>query len=491
MNKKILINAKYPEEKRVAIVEGDRLVDFYAEVSTRVHLKGNIYKGVIARVEPSLQAVFVDFGTKKHGFLPMHEITPKNFGAPTKGKKKRMQDVFSLGQQLVVQVEKDERDTKGANLTTYLSLPGRYIVMIPGEKRVGISRRIEDKEERERLKEIFNTLKLPRKMGFILRTAGIGKTAEDLSNDLKYLLKLWDKIQKEIKRTKAPALVYKEQDISARTVRDYLSSDVDEVLVDDREALRNIKMFLRQTLPWRKIDIKYYRERKPIFDLYNIEDQIAKLNDRYVQLPSRGYMVFDRTEAMTAIDINSGRSRKEKNIEQTALKTNLEAADEISRQLRLRDIGGLIVIDFIDMEGAKDRREVEDRLKAALRADRAHTDTSEISRFGILEMTRERVRTAYSESAYRKCRTCEGSGVVKTDELLALSAFRDVHMKISKDGVRTVTCRLPVSSANHLVNSKRDELVLMEREFKVKINIISDPQVLPGQSVIDVEQDIA
>jgi ribonuclease E len=488
MKKKILINAKYPEEKRVAIIEGDRLVDFYVEISTKERLRGNIYKGLVVSVEPALHAVFVDFGTRKQGFLPMSEIMPKHFGEAAKEKKKRLQDIFSPGQELIVQVERDERDTKGASLTTYLSLPGRYIVMIPGQDRVGISRKIEDKEERERLKEIFGTLRLPPKMGFILRTAGIDKTAEDLSNDLKYLLKLWDRIQREVKRAEAPVLIYKEQDIAVRTVRDYLSSDVVDVLVDDQEAYRNIKTFLRQTLPWRKINIKYYREKRPIFDLHNIEDQIAKINDRYVHLPSKGYLVFDRTEAMTTTDVNSGRSRKEKNIEQTALRTNLEAADEIARQLRLRDIGGLVVIDFIDMEIPKNRKEVENRLRTALSADKARTDVSGISRFGILEMTRERVRTAYLESSYRKCQTCEGSGLVKTDALLSLSAFRDIHMKISKGGVGIITCRLPVPSANHLINTKREELVVMEKEFKVEINILSDPEVLPGQYVIDTEK---
>lgn len=487
MKKKILINAKYPEEKRVAIVEGDRLVDFYVQILTREHLKGNIYKGIIVRIEPSLQAVFVDFGPKKHGFLQRREIMPEYFVSGTQEKKKRIQDILSVGQELIVQVEKDERDTKGASLTTYISLPGRYIVMMPGQDRVGISRKIEDKKDRERLKGIFASLKLPPKMGFILRTAGSDKTGEDLSNDLKYLTKLWDKIQREAKLTNAPALIYKEQDIAVRTVRDYLTSDVDDVLVDDQDALRNIKAFLRRTLPWRKLNIKYYKEKSPIFELHNIEDQVSKINDRFVRLPSKGYLVFDRAEALTAIDVNSGRSRKDKNVEQTALRTNLEGADEIARQLRLRDIGGLIVIDFIDMESSKNRREVEARLKSALSADKAHTDISCVSRFGIIEMTRERLRTAYFESAYSKCLKCEGAGVVKTEEMVALSAFRDIHMKVSKGGLKGISCRLPVASANHLINTKRSELVLIEKEFKVKINIIADPGILSGQYAIDAE----
>jgi ribonuclease E len=487
MKKKILINAKYSEEKRVAIVQGDRLVDFYVQVLTKEHLRGNIYKGLVVKIEPSLQAAFVDFGPKKHGFLQKREIMPTIFGGGAQENAKRIQDIVSVGQEVIVQVEKDERDTKGASLTTYISLPGRYIVMMPGQNRVGISRKIEDKKDRERLKEIFSALKLPPKMGFILRTAGSDKTGDDLENDLKYLTKLWEKIQKENKVAMAPALIYKEQDIAVRTVRDYLTSDVDEVLVDDQTALRNIKDFLRRTLPWRKINIKYFKGKSPIFELHNIEDQVSKINDRYVRLPSKGNLVFDRAEALTAIDVNSGRRGKEKNVEQTALTTNLEAADEIARQLRLRDMGGLIVIDFIDMESAKNRREVEGRLKAALIADKAHTDVNGISRFGILEMTRERLRTAYFESAYRKCRTCEGLGVVKTREMLALSAFRDIHIKVSKGGIQSITCRLPVTSANLLNNTKRDELIAMEKEFKIKINVLADPAVLSGQFEIDVE----
>ena len=487
MKKKILIDAKYPEEKRVAIIEGDRLVDFYIELASKEHLRGNIYKGAIARVEPSLQAVFVDFGQKKNGFLQVREIMPEYFGPNGRSRKVRMQDVFKKGQELIVQVEKDERDTKGASLTTYISLPGRYIVMMPGQNRIGISRKIEDKD-RERLKEAFGTLKLPENTGFILRTAGIDKTAEDLSSDLKYLTKLWSEIQKEADKVKAPALIYKEQDIAIRTVRDYLTADVDEVLVDDQATIRNMKSFLRRTLPQRKINVKHYREKRPIFDLHNLEDQISKINERFVHLPSRGYLVFDRTEALTAIDVNSGRSRKEKNIEQTALRTNLEAADEIARQLRLRDMGGLVVIDFIDMESSKNRRQVEARLKTALLADKAHTDITGISRFGIVEMTRERMRTAYFESSYKKCPTCEGEGVLMTDDMVSLSAFREIHMKASRGGLKTINCHVPVPSANYLLNEKRDGLMKIEKDFKLKINVLGDPSLLPGKYKLEVHK---
>jgi ribonuclease E len=487
--KKILINAKYPEEKRVAIVEGDRLADFYVEVAGKEHLRGNIYKATIARIEPALQAAFVDFGQKKQGFLQFREITPEYL--PPKGKgKKKIQDVLQKGQELIVQVERDERDTKGATLTTYISLPGRYLVMMPGRETVGISRKIEEKKDRERVKKLLESLKLPPKMGFILRTAGVDKTADDLANDLKYLEKLWASIEEDAKKAHAPALIYKEQDIAVRTVRDYLTSDVNQVLVDEQEAYRNVKAFLKQTVPWRKINVKLYREKRPIFEASNMEEQIGKINDRYVRLPSKGYMVFDKTEALTAIDVNSGRSRKEKNIEQTAFQTNMEAAEEVARQLRLRDIGGLIVIDFIDMESSKNRRQVEARLKEALAADKAHTDISGISRFGTVEMTRERLRTAYFESTYQKCPTCDGTGVVKAEEMLALAAFRDLQLKAWRGGTTRLICRLPVGSANHIINTRREELVQLEKDFKLKIDIVGDSGMAPGQYALDIEKPV-
>jgi ribonuclease E len=488
MKKKILINALHEEEKRVAIVEGDLLVDFYVESSGKEHLRGNIYKARVVRIEPGLQAAFLDFGQKKQGFLQMREIKPEFFQKKVEGKRARIQDVLSKGQELIVQVEKDERDTKGASLTTYISIPGRYIVMMPGQQRVGISRKIEDRSDRERLKEIFNSLKLPKDMGFILRTACCEKTSEELSNDLKYLTKLWNKIQSESKKVSAPALIYKEQDIAVRTVRDYLTDDVSEVMVDEQAAYRNTKQFLAKTLPWRKINIKFYKDRRPIFLRHNIEEQIAKLNERHVYLPSRGYLVIDKTEALTAIDVNSGRSRKEENVESTALKTNVEAADEVARQFRLRDIGGLIVIDFIDMESAKNRKTVEETLKTALSLDKAHTEISGISKFGIVEMTRERMRTAYFESINRTCEVCEGSGIIMTEEMVAITALREIHTKAAKGGLKTIRCKLPVDSMNYLINMKRDELSLIEKEDRISIELMADTKLSPGQYAITVEK---
>ncbi len=486
MKKKILINAMYPEEKRVAIVDGDTLVDFYVEASGKEHLKGNIYKGIIARIEPGLQAVFVNFGPKKHGFLQLREIKQEFFVNTPKGKRPRVQDLHK-GQELIVQVEKDERDTKGASLTTFISIPGRYIVMMPGQDRVGISRKIEDREDRERLKEIFHSLKLPKKMGFILRTAGSDKTGEDLENDLKYLMKLWNKIQAEAKKVSAPALIYKEQDIAVRTVRDYLTSDVGEVLIDDQEAFKRTKEFLKKTVPWRKINIKLYKEKKPIFTRHNIEEQIAKIHERYLHLPSKGYIVIDKTEALTAIDVNSGRSRKEENVESTALRTNLEAADEIARQLRLRDIGGLVVIDFIDMTSSKNRREVESRLRVAMESDKAHAEITGISKFGIIEMTRERMRPAYFETVSKQCEVCGGLGTVRNDEMIAISALREILTVASRGGLKSVTCRLPVESMNYLINSKLEDIRGAEKEYGLKITILAD-RLLTGNHVIEAER---
>jgi ribonuclease E len=486
MKKKILINAMYPEEKRVAIVEGDTLVDFYVEASGKEHLKGNIYKGVIVRIEPGLQAVFVNFGPKKHGFLQLREIKAEFFPAKSEGKRFRVQDLHK-GQELIVQVEKDERDTKGASLTTFISIPGRYIVMMPGQERVGISRKIEDREDRDRLKEIFKSLKLPKDMGFILRTAGSDKTSEDLSNDLKYLTKLWSKIQTEAKKASAPTLIYKEQDIAVRTVRDYLTSDVSEVLVDEQAAFKATKEFLRKTLPWRKINIKFYKEKKPIFSVHSIEEQIAKISERYVHLPSRGYIVIDKTEALSAIDVNSGRSRKEENVEATALRTNLEAADEIARQLRLRDIGGLVVIDFIDMVSAKNRREVENRLREAMSSDKAHMEMTGISKFGMVEMTRERMRPGYFETVNKKCEICGGLGIVRTDEMVALSTLREIITAASKGGLKGITCRLPVEGVNYLMNNKREELGAVEKNYGITVTVLADRK-LTGQYAVELEK---
>jgi ribonuclease E len=443
------------------------------EVSVAEHLKGNVYKAVVTSLEQGLQAAFVDFGHKKNGFLPIQDIMPEHYQAKPKGRRATIKEALVKGQEIVVQVDHDPRGTKGARLTSYVSIPGRYLVIMPGRDGVGISRKIEDREARENLKDAFKSLKVPKKTGFIVRTVGIGHSADELGNDLKYLSRLWDKIKREAKKAEAPSLIYKEEDIAVRTVRDYLTDDVTEVLVDDRQAFQSIKAFLKRTMPWRTINVTHYREKEPLFDRHNLEDQISRLNDRNVILPSRGYLVIDKTEALTAIDVNSGRSKKDKDIEALALRTNMEAAEEAARQLRLRDIGGLIVIDFIDMVSEKNRAKVEEQLHGALALDKAHYDITRIS------------RTAYFEATSKTCPTCAGVGVLKSPELVAVSALRDIHSRVSAGGLQSLTCRLPVESANYLMNTLRESLQAMEDEFSVRIGIVADPSLPPGEVSVE------
>jgi len=360
--------------------------------------------------------------------------------------------------------------------------------MMPGQKRIGISRKIESRQDRDRLKEIFNSLKLPKDTGFILRTACGDSIEEELSRDLKYLVKLWERIKADAKKAKAPALIYKEQDIAMRAVRDYLTSDVEEVLVDDAKTCSAIRAFLRRIMPWRKVNLSLYNEKEPLFAHAKIEAQIAQLSHRIVKLPSRGYLVFDKTEAMTVIDVNSGRSRKE-DIETTAVATNLEAVTEIARQLRLRDIGGLVAIDFIDMESAKNRKLVEIRLQEALSNDKANTELAPLSRFCILELTRERIRPAYAEAISRQCPLCEGVGSVYSDEFVAIAATREFHAIAASGEVLSITCRLPVQSANLLINTRRRELITLEQEYNIAISIVADDSVPLGQYIIEVQKN--
>lgn len=479
-----MINASHPEEKRVAIVEGGRLMDFYVEVPSAGHLKGNIYKGRITALDRGLQAAFVDFGPDKHGFLPIREVMRDNYAKKTKDKNPLIHNALEKGQEIMVQVEHDQRGMKGAKLTNYISLPGRYLVMIPGEERVGISRKIDDEEVRDRLKEAFKGLKVPSAMGFILRTAGAERTTEELAGDLKYLTRLWNRIKRDAKKAPPPLMVYKEEDIAVRTVRDYLGTDVKEVFVDEKVNHRSVKNFLKMTMPWRSINVTLYKGKRPLFDEHGIEEQIALLGERTVGLPSGGSIVIDRTEALTAIDVNSAKARG-KNTDAMALETNLEAAEEAARQLRLRDIGGLIVIDFIDLEQRKGYQKIEDSLRSALSEDKAHFDTTRISRFGLLEMSRERMRSAYYDSARRPCPSCDGAGIVMSPELLALSALRKMGSILVSGPQAEIICKLPVEAANHLLNNFRENLAVMEREHSTRITVISDPELPPGGIVLE------
>ncbi len=482
--KRILINASYTTESRVAITEGDRLIDFYVETASRQQLKGNIYKGVVVSILPSLQAAFVDFGQKRHGFIQLREIMPELYLDKQEGKKS-IQKALTKGQEILVQVEKDEHDTKGASLTTYISLPGRYIVMMPGQQRIGISRKIENRQDREHLREIFNSLKLPKNMGFILRTACSDSIEKELNQDLKYLLRLWQKIKTDAEKAKAPALIYKEQDIALRTVRDYLTTDVSEILIDHKETFSAVKNYLKKIIPSRTFNVVHYKEKQGLFSLYNLESQIAALNEPYVNLPSRGYLVFGKTEALTAIDVNSGRGKKEDNLETTALNTNLEAVEEIARQIRLRDIGGLIVIDFIDMQSQKNRRLIEQKMADALSSDKANTELAPLSKFCILEMTRERLRPSYAETTTVKCPVCSGNGVVRSDSSTALAAIRDLHCRAAEAKSDHLICRISIEAAKILLNDMRKELLEIEKSCSVSLTIVPEQGMTYGQYVIE------
>jgi ribonuclease E len=461
------------------------------EVASREYLKGNIYKAVVSSVMPGLQAVFVDFGHKRHGFLQFHDVMPELYQSEKEGGqegRRNVQNSLVKGQEILVQVTKDGHGAKGASLTTWISIPGRYVVMMPGQKRVGISRKIENREDRDRLKETFNSLNLPKDMGFILRTACSDSLEEELSRDLKYLTKLWDRIKSDAAKAKAPALIYREQDIAMRTVRDYLNPEVVEILIDDPKTCVATKAFLKRIMPWRKVNVVQYKEKEPLFSLYNLEEQIARLSQRTVMLPSKGYLVFDKTEALTAIDINSGRSRKEDNVESTALTTNMEAAREVARQLRLRDIGGLVVIDFIDMESAKNRKLVEAAMAEAVSTDRANIEIAALSKFCMLEMSRERLRPAYSEAISNKCPMCDGRGSDGSDEFIAISAMRELHAMAAaadKGTISAITCRLPVASSNILLNTRKREIVSLEQEYDITITVIADPSVPLGRYLMD------
>ena len=458
--KRMLINATHPEELRVALVDGQRLFDLDIESSTREQKKANIYKGRITRVEPSLEAAFVDFGAERHGFLPLKEIS-KEYFKKSPGQiegKINIKDVVSEGQEVIVQVDKEERGNKGAALTTFISLAGRYLVLMPNNPRAGgISRRIEG-EERTQLKEAMNGVQVPKSMGIIVRTAGIGRTTEELQWDLDYLVQFWEAITQAAGERKAPFLIHQESNVIIRAVRDYLRQDIGEVLIDAESVYEDVLSFVRAVMPTFENKIKLYKDEIPLFSRYQIEGQIETAFQREVKLPSGGSIVIDPTEALVSIDINSSRATKGQDIEETALQTNLEAAEEIARQLRLRDMGGLIVIDFIDMTPAKHQREVEQKMREALELDRARVQVGKISRFGLLEMSRQRLRPSLGETRSEVCPRCEGQGTIRGIESLALSIMRLIYEESSKEKTAEVRAMVPVSVATFLLNEKRKQL---------------------------------
>jgi ribonuclease E len=470
--KRMLFNATHAEELRVAIVDGQKLIDLDIEQAGREQRKSNIYKGVVTRVEPSLEACFVDYGEERHGFLPFKEISRSYFKAGVDVSRARLQDVISEGQELIVQVEKEERSNKGAALTTFISLAGRYLVLMPNNPRGGgVSRRVEG-EDRQELREAIDQLDLPSGMSVIARTAGIGRNAEELQWDLKYLLQLWKAITDATDQVKAPELIYLESSLVIRAIRDYYSPDIGEVLIDTDDVFGQAQTFVELVMPDVAPRVKRYRDDVPLFSRFQIEHQIETAHSRTVPLPSGGAIVIDHTEALVAVDVNSARSTRGSDIEETATKTNLEAADEAARQLRLRDLGGLIVIDFIDMEDAKNQRAVETRLKEALHYDRARVQMSKISRFGLMELSRQRLRPALSEGSHITCPRCNGVGVIRDTESSALHVLRILQEESMKENTAAVHAQVPVDVATYLLNEKRADIAKLEARLRVSIALI-------------------
>ncbi|EKN0249538.1 ribonuclease E [Pseudomonas aeruginosa] len=471
--KRMLINATQPEELRVALVDGQRLFDLDIESGAREQKKANIYKGRITRVEPSLEAAFVDFGAERHGFLPLKEISREYFKKSPEGRI-NIKEVLSEGQEVIVQVEKEERGNKGAALTTFISLAGRYLVLMPNNPRAGgISRRIEG-EERNELREALNGLNAPADMGLIVRTAGLGRSTEELQWDLDYLLQLWSAIKEASGERGAPFLIYQESNVIIRAIRDYLRQDIGEVLIDSIDAQEEALNFIRQVMPQYASKVKLYQDSVPLFNRFQIESQIETAFQREVKLPSGGSIVIDPTEALVSIDINSARATKGGDIEETALQTNLEAAEEIARQLRLRDIGGLIVIDFIDMTPAKNQRAVEERVREALEADRARVQVGRISRFGLLEMSRQRLRPSLGETSGIVCPRCNGQGIIRDVESLSLAILRLIEEEALKDRTAEVRARVPFQVAVFLLNEKRNAITKIELRTRARIFILPD-----------------
>ncbi|HHK4119383.1 TPA: ribonuclease E [Pseudomonas aeruginosa] len=471
--KRMLINATQPEELRVALVDGQRLFDLDIESGAREQKKANIYKGRITRVEPSLEAAVVDFGAERHGFLPLKEISREYFKKSPEGRI-NIKEVLSEGQEVIVQVEKEERGNKGAALTTFISLAGRYLVLMPNNPRAGgISRRIEG-EERNELREALNGLNAPADMGLIVRTAGLGRSTEELQWDLDYLLQLWSAIKEASGERGAPFLIYQESNVIIRAIRDYLRQDIGEVLIDSIDAQEEALNFIRQVMPQYASKVKLYQDSVPLFNRFQIESQIETAFQREVKLPSGGSIVIDPTEALVSIDINSARATKGGDIEETALQTNLEAAEEIARQLRLRDIGGLIVIDFIDMTPAKNQRAVEERVREALEADRARVQVGRISRFGLLEMSRQRLRPSLGETSGIVCPRCNGQGIIRDVESLSLAILRLIEEEALKDRTAEVRARVPFQVAAFLLNEKRNAITKIELRTRARIFILPD-----------------
>lgn len=491
--KRILVNATQPEELRVAMVDGQKLYDLDLEVLSKEQKKANVYKGRITRIEQSLEACFVDYGSERHGFLPLKEISRSYFksGADLSGRI-NIREVLSEGQEVVVQVDKEERGNKGAALTTFISLAGRFMVLMPNNPRAGgVSRRVEG-DDRDDLRETMAALQVPDGMGVIIRTAGVGRSAEELQWDLDYLLQMWDAIEKASRERSAPFLIYQESNVVIRALRDYVRGDIGEILVDDEKMYNEAHAFMEKVMPQSLPKLKRYEDRVPLFSRFQIESQIESAFGREVRLPSGGALVIDHTEALVAIDVNSSRATRGSDIEETALRTNLEAADEVARQLRLRDLGGLIVIDFIDMGPTKNQRDVEDRLRDALKMDRARVQVGKLSRFGLLEMSRQRLRPSLGESTQVICPQCNGEGRIRGIESLSLSVLRLIEEEAMKERTSRVVAQVPVTVATFLLNEKRSMITGVEQRCGVNVVLVPNPHLeMPKYDIQRLRDDEA
>src|SRR5690349_19686484 len=483
--KRMLVNATQQEELRVALVDGQKLFDLSIEIPSKEQKKANIYKGRISRIEPSLEACFVDYGAERHGFLPLKEISKDYFRKGSDSGRGNMRDLLSEGQEVIVQVEKEERGNKGAALTTFISLAGRFLVLMPNNPRAGgVSRRIEG-EDRDQMRQVMDELVIPDGMGAIVRTAGVGRAAQELQWDLDNLKSQWDQIDAATKDRPAPYLVYRESDAVTRSLRDYLADDIGEVLVDDDATFATAQEYMTRFMPPEaQKRLKRYTDDIPLFTRFQIESQIESAYAHKVELPSGGSIVIDYTEALVSIDINSARATRGSDIETTATNTNLEAADEVARQLRIRDIGGLIVIDFIDMESSKNQRDVEDRLRDAVKMDRARIQIGRLSRFGLLEMSRQRLRPSLGESSHIVCPRCVGIGSIRSIESMTLSILRLIGEELRKDRTARVVAQVPVEVATYLFNEKREWLRTLEDKSEIELIIVPNENMQTPEYMI-------
>ena len=490
MKRRMLINAQSPEEVRVAIVSDSTLEDYQLEVADRSLYRGNIYRGTIASVQASLNAAFIDFGGPRHGFLSIQDVVPQAwYRQPKDPSRPRIDEVLDRGKAIVVQVAKDSEGDKGAVLTTDLSLAGRYLVLTPFNDTRGVSRKVEEEEDRRRLKDIAHSLDVPEGSGVIVRTNALGQTKATLARDLAALLRLWKRVSSEARQGKGTKLLYSDQDLIFRALRDTLDSAVEEILVDDDEAYAKADRYLKAFMPRSRPKLVRYEERTPLFSKYELEEQIDSIYERTVPLASGGSLVIDRTEALTAIDVNSGKSTKASSQEETAVHTNLEAADEAARQLRLRDIGGLVVIDFIDMRSKKNQRKVEKALREAMKVDKARSSVGRISSNGLLEVNRQRIRQALSVRTHRACPTCAGTGRIPSPEMVSLNLLRRIEARAAAGGLDRATIALHPELADAFQNSRRDDLAALEREFDIRVEVIASPALHRSEQEIDWRTD--